>query len=646
MKSNLNSKRITVASLLVALGIIYGDIGTSPLYVMKAIVGGKNISETLVYGGVSCIFWTLVFQTTVKYIWLTLMADNGGEGGVFSLYALVRRYGKNLVIPTILGATTLLADGIITPPISVASAVEGLELLVPHLPTVPIVIVILSLLFFFQRYGTQKVGVAFGPVMVIWFSMLLIVGLSQIIIFPNVLKALNPYYAYKLLVQYPMGFWLLGAVFLCTTGAEALYSDLGHCGKKNIRITWSFVKICLMINYLGQGAWLMTQGELVLNGRNPFFEMMPEWFLFPGILIATSATVIASQALISGSYTLISEAMSLNFWPRVLVKQPTELKGQIYIPSVNKILWIGCIMMILYFQNSTHMEAAYGFSITVAMMMTTILLSYFLIYIKRWNVFIVIGILFLFVTIEGSFFITNVAKIKERWMFLFFELFIFMIMYIWYYARKINNRLVRFVDLGKYTSLIQELSADEQIPKFSTHLIYLTKANKRSEIEEKIINSIFSKKPKKADVYWFLHIHRTDDPYTLNYEVSELIDDKVIKVTIHLGFRIQPRTELFFKKIVKELVMNKELNLHNRPDGSTKYNSEPDLKFVVIEKFLSVENEFALTEGLLLNGYFLIKRLGQSDENAFGLDKSDVITEQIPLVYHPIQKVELLRNIS
>ena len=644
MKSNsIHSNRITIASLLVALGIIYGDIGTSPLYVLKAIVGEKQIDEVLVLGGVSCVFWTLVIQTTVKYIWLTLKADNDGEGGIFSLYALVRRYGKKLAIPAILGATTLLADGIITPPISVASAVEGLEAVVPNLPTVPIVIIILSLLFFFQRFGTQNVGQTFGPVMVIWFTMLFVLGFSQILHYPSILKSLNPYYAFELLARYPGGFWLLGAVFLCTTGAEALYSDLGHCGRKNIRITWGFVKICLLVNYLGQAAWIMHQGQPLLEGRNPFFEIMPHWFLIAGIIIATAATIIASQALISGSYTLISEAMNLNFWPRVTVRQPSNLKGQIYIPSVNVILWMGCILMILYFRSSTHMEAAYGFSITITMMMTTILLSYYLLFKLKWNKWVVIGILVLFTTVEASFFIANVAKIRERWMFLFFELFIFLVMYTWHHARKINNRFTKFADLGKYAPMIKELSEDDQVPKFSTHLIYLTKANNRHQVEEKIINSIFSKKPKRADVYWFLHINRTEHPFTLSYDVSELLDDKVIKVTINAGFRIQPKTEVYFKKIVQDLVIKKELNLHIRPDGSTKYNAQPDFKFIVIEKFLSVENEFTLKEGLLLNSYFFLKGLGQSDEKAFGLDKSDVVVEDIPLVYHPAPQVEMQR---
>lgn len=646
------SSKVTAASLLVALGIIYGDIGTSPLYALKAVIGTRKIDEILVYGGLSAIFWTLVIQTSIKYIWLTLKADNNGEGGIFSLYALVKRYGKKLVIPAVLGATTLLADGIITPPISVASAIEGLGMVKGLQNTivsgndiaVGLVVIILSLLFFFQRFGTHIIGRFFGPIMAVWFGMLLVVGISQIIHHPDILKALNPYYAYEMLTVYPKGFWLLGSVFLCTTGAEALYSDLGHCGIKNIRISWIFVKTSLVACYLGQAAWLMHQSEDFLNGRNPFFEIMPSWFLLPSIIIATLATVIASQALISGSYTLINEAINLNFWPRVAVRQPSELKGQIYIPSVNTVLWFGCVLMILYFRSSEHMEAAYGFSITITMMMTTLLLGYFLLYRMKWNKFVVFSVVGLFSIVETSFFIANVAKIKERWMFLFFELGIFIVMYVWYEARKIHNRYTKYTELGKYSNQLVELSEDDSIPKFATHLIYLTKADRRHNIEEKIMKSIFSKKPKRADVYWFLHLNRTNDPYTLNYNISELVDDKVIKINVNVGFRIQPKTELYFKKIVQELVANKELNLHIRPDGSTKYNDDPDFKFIVIEKYLSVENEFSIRDAILLNGYKYLKRFGISDEKAFGLDKSDVIVEQIPLLYQPINTIDLKRE--
>lgn len=553
-QNSIQTSKVTVASLLVALGIIYGDIGTSPLYALKAVIGNRTITEQLVYGGVSAIFWTLALQTTIKYIWITLKADNHGEGGIFSLYALVKRYSKKLTVIAILGATTLLADGIITPPITVASAVEGLNMvngleniIIPgNQLTITIVIIILSVLFFFQRFGTQIIGKAFGPVMFLWFTMLLVMGLFQIATHISILKAINPYYAYDLLVNFPQGFWLLGAVFLCTTGAEALYSDLGHCGIKNIRISWIYVKIALVACYLGQAAWLISSGKTILDGVNPFFAILPHWALIPGVLLATLASIIASQALISGSYTLISEALNLNFWPRVAVRQPTDLKGQIYIPSVNAILWIGCTLMILYFKSSEHMEAAYGFSITITMLMTTILLSLFLWYKLKWNKIAVIAFISLFFIVESAFFIANVVKIKERWQFLFFEFAIFLTMYIWYNARKINNRFINFIDLGKYGSQLTELSNDDAIPKFSTHLIYLTKADKRSEIEEKIIKSIFSKKPKRADVYWFVHIHRTNQPYELSYDVSELIDDKVIKININVGFRVQPKTELYF----------------------------------------------------------------------------------------------------
>ncbi len=651
------SNKVTVATLLVALGIIYGDIGTSPLYVLSAVVGDRKIDEILVFGGVCLIFWTLFFQTTVKYIWLTLRADNHGEGGVFSLFALVKRYSKSLAIITILGATTLLADGIITPPISVSSAIEGLntvngleKIIVPgNGLTIGITVAIISALFFFQRFGTHNIGKFFGPVMALWFGMILIFGASYVFKNPSILKILNPYYGYELLVKYPKGFWLLGAVFLATTGAEALYSDLGHCGVKNIRLTWIFVKLSLTINYIGQAAWIMHYKSMdevnnaTLHGLNPFFEMIPHWFLLPSVIIATAATIIASQALISGSFTLVSEAMNLNFWPRVTVRQPSDIKGQIYIPSVNTILWFGCVLMIIYFKTSMAMQAAYGFSITVAMMMTTVLLNYYLKFRLKWAQLYVTLVIGLFAVVEISFFIANVAKIKERWMFLFFELFIFMTMYVWYYARKINNKFVKFVDIGKYTPQLIELSKDDEIEKFSTHLIYLTKANSRTQIEEKILKSIFAKKPKRADVYWFVHINRTEEPFTMNYDVSELVDDKVIKVNINLGFRIQPKTEIYFKKIVQELVAKQELNLHIRPDGSTKYNAEPDFKFVVIEKFLSIENEFALRDGLLLQGYFQLKHLGQSDEKAFGLEKSDVIVEAVPMIVSPINKLDLVR---
>jgi KUP system potassium uptake protein len=644
---NPTSKKITASTLLVTLGIIYGDIGTSPLYVLKALVGNKPITELLVYGGVSCVFWTLTFQTTFKYIYLTLKADNHGEGGIFSLFALIRRYTPYLVIPTMIGASALLADGIITPPISVSSAVEGLSNFhsMKNIPTVPIVIMILSGLFFFQRYGTRNVGIVFGPLMFLWFITIAALGLYALLQYPMILKALNPYYAFKFLTVYPGGFILLGAIFLATTGAEALYSDLGHCGRKNVRVTWGFVKFSLLLNYLGQAAWLMNQGEgTILSKSNPFFAMMPQWFLLPGVFIATSAAIIASQALISGSYTLINEAMNLNFWPRVTVRQPTDEKGQIYIPSINIALWVGCVFMVLYFKESSKMEAAYGLAITITMMITTVLLSFYLLYKLKWNKILVFAIISLFSLIEVSFFVANIHKFPEGgYMTIFVSAIFFFVMYSVYYGRRFTNKFTKYEDLGEYVPLITELSNDKNIPKFSSHIIYLTKANQRNQIEEKIIRSIFSKHPKRADHYWFLHLKRTNEPFTLEYDVTELVDDKIIKININIGFRIQPRTELFFKKIISDLIDNNEFKLKINDSAIMKYNTEPDFKFVVIEKFLSVENEFSLHWGIVLNSYLWLKKHSLNDQEAFGLDKSDVVVEQFSLVYQPVENLIIER---
>lgn len=649
MKNSL--KKVSAAGLLVALGIIYGDIGTSPLYVLSSIIGKREITQQLVYGGISCVFWTLTLQTTFKYILLTLQADNRGEGGIFSLFALVRRYRKWLYVPAIIGAGTLLADGIITPPISVAAAIEGLngvvgleKYIVPgNTLTVGIIIGIISLLFFFQQFGTNIIGNSFGPIMLIWFLMIAILGVAQIIHHPSILKAFNPVYAYDLLVRYPKGFWLLGSVFLCTTGAEALYSDLGHCGKKNIQYSWIYVKIALILSYFGQGAWLSLRKDKFLNGVNPFYEIMPHWFLLIGILIATAAAIIASQALISGSFTLISEAMRLNFWPKIRVKHPTEIRGQIYIPSINWILWIGCIAVMLYFRESSLMEAAYGFSITIAMLMTTLLMFYYMKFLRKWSPVLIIIVVTIFLTVEFSFFIANIAKIKQRWMFLIFEIGIIGVMYIWFRARKIKNRYIEFVRLETYLPTIQQLSNDNTIPKYATHLVYLTSADNPKEIEHKIIYSILNRKPKRSDIYWFVHVDTQDDPYTFEYSVTTIIPNEIIRVEFRIGFRMAPRINLMFKKVVEDMVANKEVNIVSRYESLQRNNIVGDFQFIVMEKFLSQDNELAFIEQLLMKIYFWIKDKSLSEERGFGLDQSNVTVEQFPLIVAPVSKLGLKR---
>ena len=631
--------KLSTAGLLVTLGIIYGDIGTSPLYVMKSIVGDKPISEMLIYGGISCVFWTLTIQTTIKYIWMTLRADNKGEGGIFSLFSLVKRRGKWLFWPAMIGAATLLCDGIITPPISVASAVEGLKVFDEGIPVLPIVLIILTGLFTIQRYGTKLVGVAFGPIMLIWFSMLAVLGTYNAFLHPEIFNALNPKYAYDLLANYPKGFWLLGAVFLCTTGAEALYSDLGHCGRANIRVTWIFVKTALVLNYMGQGAWLMQQTEL--TGRNPFFEIMPEWFLLPGVIVATVAAVIASQALISGSFTLIGEAINLNFWPRVAIKFPTETKGQLYIPSVNWLLWAGCIGVMLYFRESAHMEAAYGLFITVAMLMTTLLLSYYLIYHRHWTFIIVGGIASLFFAVELSFFIANSVKLKEAWMMLIVYAGILMVMYVTIRYRKFSNERIGFISLDPYIDTLRRLSVDTSVPKYSTHLVYMTKASFTDQVEKLVIDSILDGTPKRADVYWFLHIDRTNEPYTMEYEAQELVDDLVIKVNIKLGFRVQARVHNYFCFILQDLATKNHFNRIQKPEPYSTYNNSIDVRFVVLQKYLSVENELGVNENFIFEAHQFLKSISLTDIDAWGLEENRTSVEKVPMVVKSRERCHL-----
>ncbi len=639
--------KLSYGGLLITLGIIYGDIGTSPLYVMDAIMGKSIVSRELVLGGLSCVFWTLTLQTTVKYVIFTLRADNNGEGGIFSLYALIRRKYKGLVLPAMIGGAALLADGIITPPLSISSAVEGLQIYNPEIKTVPIVICILIGIFLVQRFGTKKVGWFFGPIMMLWFGMLAVLGMNQIMLMPSIFEAINPVYAYRLLVERPEGYWLLGAVFLCTTGAEALYSDLGHCGRKNIRVSWIFVKTCLVLSYFGQGAYLLSPNVVgkVISTKT-FYAVMPEWFLIPGIIIATLAAIIASQALITGSFTLISEAVRLSLWPRVKIVFPSIHKGQLYVPSVNWVLLAGCIGVVLYFKESAHMEAAYGLSVTLTMLMTTFLL-YFYVKTKKVPTVIAVVLLLIYLSIEMSFLIANLTKFTHGgWVSLFIGICIFAIMWIWYKATSIKNRLTEYVKLKDYYDILKELSVDNSIPKYATNLIFMSGANRTDEIENKIIYSILQKQPKRADIYWFVHVDVTDEPYTMDYKVDILVPQDVIKITFRLGFRVENRINLFFRKAVQELVASKEVDITSRYDSLNRKNVAGDFRFVVIEKFLSYENDLPIMEQLVMDAYFFIKEKANSEEKWFGLDSSMVTVEQVPLIIKPVGDMTLHRVYS
>jgi KUP system potassium uptake protein len=647
IKQGHGINKVTFAGILVTFGIIYGDIGTSPLYVMSAIIGRDTIDGDIVKGAVSAVFWTLTLQTTIKYVILTLRADNNGEGGIFSLFTIVKRNKyKWLLVPAIIGGSALLADGIITPPISVAAAVEGLRFFNSRLNTVPIVMGILFGLFFIQQFGTGFIGKFFGPIMTLWFLMLGILGVYQLSGNWSILSALNPYYTYKLLATHPSGILILGSVFLCTTGAEALYSDLGHCGKNNIRVSWIFVKSMLVLNYFGQGTWLILhEGQKLADFKavNPFFAIMPEAFIPYGIVIATLAAIIASQALISGSFTLINEAMRLNLWLKVRVKYPTDLKGQIYIPSINWLLFAGCIMVVLYFKESTNMESAYGLAIVLCMLMTTTLLNFYM-HMKRYNEFFIYFIVSVYFIIELSFLWANLSKFRHGgWITLLIASCLIMVMTVWHLAKKISNRYVEMVKFQDHKQHLIDLSNDNSLQKYSSHLVYMTSANNADEIEAKIIYSILQKRPKKADVYWFVHVDVINEPYRMDYKVTHIAEDDIIRIDFKLGFRIEPKINLLFRKVVEDLVKNKEVDITSRYESLNKNNIIGDFKFVVLEKILSYENDLPSFENIILKMFFFMKKFSLSEAKAFGLDSSSIKIEKFPLVITKAKELELKR---
>lgn len=643
MSTHKSLHKLSGAGLLISLGIIYGDIGTSPLYVFKAIIAEGIITTDLILGGLSCIFWTLTLQTTVKYVLITLRADNKGEGGIFSLFSLVRRRAKWLIIPAMVGGAALLADGMITPPITVSSAIEGLREFYPNLTTVPIVIAIISALFLIQQFGTSFVGKAFGPLMFVWFGMMAVLGGIYVFQFPEILKAVNPYYAYHLLSSNPSALLILGAVFLCTTGAEALYSDLGHCGRSNIQISWIFVKTCLLLNYFGQGVWLWQHQGSALAGENPFYSLMPEWFLIFGISIATIAAVIASQAMIAGSFTLISEAVRMNLWPKVKINYPSNQKGQLYVPSINLLLWIGCIVVVLIFKESKNMEGAYGLAINLTFLMTTILVAVFL---KRKKVpnYLIVLFVGVYGIIEMVFMVGNMAKfLHGGWFTLLLAAILLSVMWAWSSARRIKNRFVKFVEIDDYYPILSELSEDSSVPKYASQLVYLTSANFASELESKIIYSILQKQPKRADVYWLVHVDVMDEPFTKEYKVDFLIPNKLIRIDFKLGFRVEQRINVLFRLVVEELVHKGEVDITSKYASLNKHNIVGDFRFIVLEKVLSRSNNLTFMDRIIMDYYFILKKFSLSEETGFGLDASFVTVERVPLVVSVPENSELTR---
>ena len=641
VSSGSTAHRLSAMGLLVTLGIVYGDIGTSPLYVMKAITGATSmVTADYIIGAVSCIIWTLTFQTTLKYVVLALRADNKGEGGILALYALVRKHGRaGLYLLAIIGASTLVADGVITPSITVLSAIEGLRVYEPSTPVIPIAVAILTVLFFIQQYGTSAIGKLFGPMMLLWFSMIGILGMTHIGDNWMILKAFNPWYAIRLLTTSPEWFLILGAVFLCTTGAEALYSDLGHCGKQNIRVSWVFVKAMLICNYLGQGAWIIAHADSLAPGVNPFYAIMPEKFLPVGIMMATIAAIVASQALISGSFTIFSEAMNLHFWPRQRIKYPTDIKGQLYIPFINISLYVLCVVVILFFQTSSNMEAAYGLAITATMLMTTLLLGCYLRQ-KRMRWTLLVPVIGFFVVLESIFFVANLAKfLHGGWVTMLLAGTICMVMYVWYNAEKIRNTFVEHRDIRKYYDTLADIKADKSIAKFATNVVYMSRFGGKYDVEQKVLYSIINKHPMRADHYILLHTDYDDTPDERSYEFYELIPGTLYRLNLHLGFRVHPYFNLYLRQVIEDQVGNGHFILDSGYDSLRRHHVPGNFIFVFIKRVYAEFNVFTPKARFIMTIYNLVHYLKQSAPKAMGLSTSNVLVETVPLVVRA-QQVE------
>lgn len=658
-KKNRQLSKVSLGGLLVALGVVYGDIGTSPLYVMKAIVLGNGglseISSDFIYGTVSLVFWTLTILTSIKYVMIALNADNHGEGGIFSLYALVRKKSKYLVIPALIGGATLLADGVLTPAVTVTTAIEGLRGLPEFYDVfgtrqdviIIITLIILLVLFYMQRFGTDLVGKFFGPAMMIWFTFLGLVGLYNMQVDWTVLRAINPYYAVKLLFSPDnhLGVFILGNVFLATTGAEALYSDMGHVGKINIRISWPFVKLCLVLNYFGQAAWLLSikNGDVnqIMQNFNPFFQMLPHFLTGIGVIFATIAAVIASQALISGSFTLVSEAIKLKLLPRMQIMFPGKNIGQMYIPTINLFLWIACSIVVIVFQTASNMEAAYGLSITITMLMTTVLLYAFMINHKIPKIMAIVSALF-FGGIETIFFISSATKFFHGgFVAIIIALLILSVMYIWYRSNQLQNQALKEVDFKTYIPQLAALRNDETIPMYQTNVVFLVPKLDNNKIGQQYIYSILDKRLKRAKVYWFVCVEVTDEPYTKSYSVDMMGTNFIVKIKLHLGFRVPQDINVYIRQIIHDLMKQGRLEKQIQKYSLTPGREVGDFRFILVQEEISVQTDITKWNRQILQTKSMIKRYLSSSERWFGLEYSDVDYETVPMVIGTIKKTRL-----
>ena len=654
----------SLGMVLVTLGVVYGDIGTSPMYTLKSIVsnngGLATVSEDMILGALSLVIWTMTLVTTVKYVVIAMRADNHNEGGIFALYSLVRRCAKWLILPAMVGGAALLADGILTPAVTVTTAIEGLRSIpVGHAllgdgqgRVVAITIAIICVLFVVQRAGTSSIGKLFGPVMTFWFLFLGGAGLVNMLGNPGILRALDPVRGIMFLFS-PVnhsGIMVLGFVFLATTGAEALYSDMGHVGKANIYASWPLVKACLILNYMGQGAWLIANaGDPTLQAMeslNPFYQMLPEPMRPFAIVLSAVAAIIASQALITGSFTLVSEATRLDLLPHLQIHYPSDTKGQLYIPLVNSVMWVGCIFIVLLFQTSDRMEAAYGLAITVTMLMTTTLLTSYIAGVMRRR-----GAAALFAVVFGAielcFFLACLTMFFDGgYVMIILAALLFGMMYVWRRGTAIERTQTVFLPVRKYVGQLGQLRRDDDYPLLADNLVFLVNASEPDTLDRDVLYSILDKHPKRARAYWFLNVRVTDEPYTHTYTVDSFGTDFLFKVQLQLGFKVNQRVNAYLRQVVNDLMASGELpQQHHAYSIYEQRGNVGDFRFCMLRKTLAPETAISRSDHRVIYTKYTIRRLCGSPARWYGLENSSIMFEYVPM-FAKMRRATHLERIS
>ncbi|MCI1984296.1 MAG: KUP/HAK/KT family potassium transporter [Bifidobacteriaceae bacterium] len=662
-KLQMSRDKVSLGMSIVALGVVYGDIGTSPLYTIQSFISGQGgiqyADRPAVLGMLSLLFWSVTLITTVKYVLIAMRIDNKGEGGIFALYTLVRRYGKWLAVAAMLGGAAFLADSVLTPAVSISSAVEGLKT-IPALEsvfdgndnlTLIITVVIIIILFAVQSRGTERIGKVFGSVVMVWFAFLAVTGIMNLSNDWSVFEALNPMYGLQFLVApgNKAGLAIMGTVFLSTTGAEALYSDMGHVGRGNIYVTWPLIKIALVLCYFGQGAWILknnTNPEMMkVDNLNPFFQMMDPSIRTVAVVLSVAAGVIASQALITGAFTMVSEATGLNWMPHLQVRYPARTRGQLYIPAINAVLCVATLSVLALFRDSEHISAAYGLALTITMITTTVLLAAYIWWGMKKKFFAIVFTV-VFLAIQILFLLASLTKFFHGgWFTMALTLAILFIMYAWDVGTKVERSQRRHLSPEEFLPALDMLHRDERIDYCSDNVVYLTSDPELRRLDTDIFYSIFADHPKRARAWWAVSVQVTDDPFTREYSVENFGTDFLFRVRIRIGFKVNQNVATYLHQIMHDLIASDEL-----PEQATIYPKLDEdqqigtIKYILIHKNLIPESKITSRGALSLRVKYAIRHVAGSPVKWFGLAAYNPLVEVLPLFVSTVAVPPLKRT--